>query len=485
MSNNTSNGNNNGTQPMPIPMPFPTTTTATTPSSNFRELKTQENGNRKQKTKNSNTTNESSNRSNSKVPSFIQKLMDIVNDPSTDAAISWSENGETFKVHDVALLSRDILPKYFKHNNFNSLVRQLNMYGFHKVVGIEGGIKGDEEWEFVHPCVRRDKPLWLHHIKRKDPAHKRQVTRKEVDGVVKDLQSIKGEQQILSSKFVDMQRENTALWQEVSQLRHKNQQQQRMISKILEFLHKLSRIEAIQPSSNNPTKRSKQLSIGMSEQQQQQQQSSQPQPNTFPWQSQFVPQQQQQHEQSSPPTPFVPFDAPPPFSVASVPTSIPFPSSPLHTTSLPTTLPTSLPTSFSGTSFPVSLPQLSSSSNYNQQQQLQPQQRGGFANSINTLNGAADKDIVETILSPALSSHNDRIGEQRQRLESIGLDPSLLHGLWNAADDHSREGEEDGDALGLDPFDVAMDSNDLNVQPSVVYSPLDEEYPTTSTTTAQ
>eukprot|EP00055_Hartaetosiga_balthica_P008088 m.29016 g.29016 ORF g.29016 m.29016 type:complete len:456 (-) comp6114_c0_seq1:1043-2410(-) len=354
-----------------------------------------------------------------KIPSFIQKLMNIVNDPSTDNLISWSESGDMFRVHDASGLAKEILPKYFKHNNFNSLVRQLNMYGFHKVVGLEGGIKGEqEEWEFVHPCVRRDKPLWLHHIKRKDPAHKRQVTRKEVDGVVRDLHTIKDEQQILSSKFMDMQRENTALWQEVSQLRQKNQQQHRMISKILEFLHKLSRRDALQAtSSSNPPKRNKQLSIGMSQTQQQ----IPSQPTMADFDPSLLYQAMNPQQDNS-------------FQQLDMPFTMPNNSS---------TLPTS-----SSSTFPL----------------MMPNSPPNFSDQIQNLGNLHDRETIEHVLSPTITGHNARIGEQRQRLESLGLDPSLLHGLWSTADDHARE--ED---LPLDVF-----SPSTNIQPNVVYSPLDE-----------
>lgn len=59
---------------------------------------------------------------------FLTKTYQLVDDPSVDDLISWNDDGSCFIVWRPAEFARDLLPKYFKHNNFSSFVRQLNTY---------------------------------------------------------------------------------------------------------------------------------------------------------------------------------------------------------------------------------------------------------------------------------------------------------------------------------------------------------------------
>ena len=46
--------------------------------------------------------------------------------------MKWTESGDRFTITNTIGFMENILPKYFKHQNFASFVRQLNMYGFKK-----------------------------------------------------------------------------------------------------------------------------------------------------------------------------------------------------------------------------------------------------------------------------------------------------------------------------------------------------------------
>ncbi|KAI7852114.1 HSF-type DNA-binding-domain-containing protein [Circinella umbellata] len=64
---------------------------------------------------------------------FITKLWIMLNDSSINNLIRWSVDGRAICIPDVSAFSKDILPQYFKHNNWSSFIRQLNLYEFRRV----------------------------------------------------------------------------------------------------------------------------------------------------------------------------------------------------------------------------------------------------------------------------------------------------------------------------------------------------------------
>ncbi|KAI9871136.1 MAG: stress-responsive transcription factor hsf1 [Pleopsidium flavum] len=103
------------------------------------------------------------------IPPFVQKLSSFLDESRNTDLIRWSDNGDSFIVLDEDEFAKTLIPELFKHNNYASFVRQLNMYGFHKKVGLSDNSmraserKNKSPSEYYNPYFKRGHPdlLWL------------------------------------------------------------------------------------------------------------------------------------------------------------------------------------------------------------------------------------------------------------------------------------------------------------------------------------
>ncbi|KAL1793751.1 hypothetical protein ACET3X_008733 [Alternaria dauci] len=103
------------------------------------------------------------------IPPFVQKLSSFLDNNKNENLIRWSDDGNSFIVLDEDEFARTLIPELFKHNNYASFVRQLNMYGFHKKVGLsDNSMKASETKakapsEYYNKYFKRGRQelLWL------------------------------------------------------------------------------------------------------------------------------------------------------------------------------------------------------------------------------------------------------------------------------------------------------------------------------------
>jgi hypothetical protein len=167
---------------------------------------------------------------NSNLPtSFLQKTFDMVSNEELRKVVSWSEDGSAFIIRDVSEFTDKVLPRYFKHNNYSSFVRQLNMYDFHKVR------VDSQENAFLQPLFRRDCRHLLSDIKRKVSDNSYSLVpvaapRSETQGILSKLQMFKQTQDDLKHDLESLQvnydrlnRENVRLISEIASVRDREQ----------------------------------------------------------------------------------------------------------------------------------------------------------------------------------------------------------------------------------------------------------------------
>ncbi|KNA25789.1 hypothetical protein SOVF_003720 isoform B [Spinacia oleracea] len=169
-------------------------------------------------------------------PPFLKKTFDMVEDPSTDTIVSWSKARNSFIVWDSIKFSTLLLPKFFKHNNFSSFVRQLNTYGFRKV--------DPDRWEFANEGFLGGQKHLLKTIKRRRNIG--QTTQHQVGPCVEighygldgEMERLRRDRNVLMSEIVKLRQQHQLSREQIRSMESRLESTERKQQQMMTFLAK-------------------------------------------------------------------------------------------------------------------------------------------------------------------------------------------------------------------------------------------------------
>lgn len=207
----------------------------------------------------------------------------FLENPKNTDLIRWSEDGKSFVVLNEDEFANKLIPELFKHNNYASFVRQLNMYGFHKKVGLSDNSmraserKAKSPSEYFNPYFRRGYPdlLWLIQKPKNQPTGQKKPARgkseeheededfaedtngidvsrprpqlaigqgdrplstEQMQNVQRELAMIRRQQTQITQMLAQLKREHDALVDQANDYQNKHSRHEHSINAILTFL---------------------------------------------------------------------------------------------------------------------------------------------------------------------------------------------------------------------------------------------------------